>query len=288
MKNFGGKVAVITGGASGLGLAMARRFAREGVKLVLADVQQDALDRAVAEFEAAGVPVIGVKCDVSKAADVEALKDAALAAFGAVNILCNNAGVAPGGLAWESTLADWEWCLGVNVYGVIHGLRSFVPVMLAQGDECHIVNTASVAGLLSPPGMAIYTVSKHSVVTLTECLHQDLVTRTDLVRASVLCPAYVPTGIADSERNRPAELRNAPKALTPEDVAREEALRHAVNSGRITAENVADMVFEAVRDGRFYILTHPKIKAAIETRMQDILLERDPTDTFKPKAAAKG
>jgi NAD(P)-dependent dehydrogenase (short-subunit alcohol dehydrogenase family) len=225
---------------------------------------------------------------VSKAADVEALKDATIAAFGAVNILCNNAGVAPGGLAWESTLADWEWCLGVNVYGVIHGLRSFVPVMLAQGDECHIVNTASVAGLLSPPGMAIYTVSKHSVVTLTECLHQDLVTRTDLVRASVLCPAYVPTGIADSERNRPAELRNAPKALTPEDIAREEALRHAVNSGRITAENVADMVFEAVRDGRFYILTHPKIKASIETRMQDILLERDPTDTFKPKAAAKG
>ncbi len=278
MKNFGGKVAVITGGASGLGLAMARRFAHEGVKLLL----------DVAEFEAAGVPVIGVKCDVSKSAEVEALKDAALAAFGAVNILCNNAGVAPGGLAWESTLADWEWCLGVNVYGVIHGLRSFVPVMLAQGDECHIVNTASVAGLLSPPGMAIYTVSKHSVVTLTECLHQDLVTRTDLVRASVLCPAYVPTGIADSERNRPAELRNAPKALTPEDVAREEALRHAVNSGRITAENVADMVFEAVRDGRFYILTHPKIKAAIETRMQDILLERDPTDTFKPKAAAKG
>lgn len=283
MQRFDDKVAVVTGGASGLGLAMARRFAREGVKVVLADVQQDALDRATAQFAAAGQPVLGVRCDVSKAADVEALKDAALARFGAVHILCNNAGVAPGGLAWESTVEDWEWCLGVNVYGVIHGLRSFVPVMLAQGDECHIVNTASVAGLLSPPGMGIYCVSKHAVVTLTECLHQDLVARTDRIRASVLCPAYVPTGIVDSERNRPAELRNAPKPQTPEDIARDQALRHAVQSGKISAEQVGDMVFEGIRDRRFYILTHPKIKAAIETRMQDILLERPPTDTFKPR-----
>ena len=283
MKHFAGKVAVVTGGASGLGLAMARRFAREGMKIVLADVQQDALDRATGEFRAAGTPVIGVKVDVSKADQVEALKDATVAAFGAAHVLCNNAGVAPGGLAWESTAADWEWCMGVNVYGVIHGLRSFVPVMLTQGDECHIVNTASVAGLLSPPGMAIYCVSKHAVVTLTECLHQDLVTRTDKIKASVLCPAYVPTGIADSERNRPAELRNAPKQMTPEDIEREQALKHAVQSGRIGPEEVGDMVFEGVRDERFYILTHPKIKAAIETRMQDILLERVPTDTFKPR-----
>ncbi len=283
MKHFAGKVAVVTGGASGLGLAMARRFAREGMKIVLADVQQDALDRTTDEFRAAGTPVIGVKVDVSKADQVEALKDATIAAFGAAHILCNNAGVAPGGLAWESTAADWEWCMGVNVYGVIHGLRSFVPVMLAQGDECHIVNTASVAGLLSPPGMAIYCVSKHAVVTLTECLHQDLVTRTAKIKASVLCPAYVPTGIADSERNRPAELRNAPKEMTPEDIAREQALKHAVQSGRIGPEQVGDMVFEGIREERFYILTHPKIKAAIETRMQDILLERVPTDTFKPR-----
>lgn len=282
MEQFQDRVAVITGGASGLGLAMARRFAAEGMRLVLADVQADALAGAVARFEAEGVPVLGVRCDVSRAEQVEALRDQALARFGAVHILCNNAGVAPGGVAWESTLEDWQWCLGVNLHGVIHGLRSFVPVMLAQDTEAHIVNTASVAGLLSPPGMGIYCVSKHAVVTLTECLHHDLAARGDKVRASVLCPAYVPTGIADSERNRPEGLRNAPVARSAEDEAREEALRHAVRSGRVSADQVADRVLEAVRERRFYILTHPRIKGAIETRMQDILQERDPTDTSRP------
>jgi len=283
MKRFEGRTAVITGGASGLGLAMARRFAREGVQLVLADVQADALERTAAEFAAAGTPVLAVRCDVSRAEEVERLRDEAVARFGAVHSLCNNAGVAPGGLAWESTVADWEWCLGVNVYGVIHGLRSFVPLMLSQDDEAHIVNTASVAGLLSPPGMGIYCVSKHAVVTLTECLHHDLAGRSDKVRASVLCPAYVPTGIHDSERNRPEELRNAAREKSEEELAREAALRHAVQSGRISAEQVADTVFEAVREERFYILTHQKIKGAIETRMMDILLERTPTDTSRPR-----
>ncbi len=282
MKRFDGRVAVVTGGASGLGKAMAQRFGREGMKLVLADVQQDSLDRAVAEFTAAGVDTIGVRCDVSRAGDVEALRDAALARFGAVHVLCNNAGVAPGGLAWESTIHDWEWCLGVNVYGVINGLRSFVPTMLAQDDEGHIVNTASVAGLISPAGMGIYAVSKHAVVTLTECLHHDLASKTDKIKASVLCPAYVPTAIADSERNRPADLQNAPRQRDAEELAREEQLRKAISSGRISAEQVGNIVFEAIRDERFYILPHQKIKGAIETRMQDILLERAPTDTSKP------
>jgi NAD(P)-dependent dehydrogenase (short-subunit alcohol dehydrogenase family) len=283
MKRFEGRTAVITGGASGLGLAMARRFAREGVQLVLADVQADALERTAAEFVAAGTPVLAVRCDVSRAEEVERLRDEAVARFGAVHILCNNAGVAPGGLAWESTVADWQWCLGVNVYGVIHGLRSFVPLMLSQDDEAHIVNTASVAGLLSPPGMGIYCVSKHAVVTLTECLHHDLASRSDKVRTSVLCPAYVPTVIHDSERNRPEELRNAAQDKSEEELAREAALRHAVQSGRISAEQVADTVFDAVRDERFYILTHQKIKGAIETRMMDMLLERPPTDTSRPR-----
>lgn len=282
MKDFKGKVAVVTGGASGLGRAMAQRFAREGMRIVLADVQQDALDRTVAEFTAAGHTAIGVRCDVSKADQVDALRDAALARFGKVHVVCNNAGVAPGGLAWESTVADWEWCLGVNVYGVIHGVRSFVPAMLAHGEEAHIVNTASVAGLISPPGMAIYCVSKHAVVTLTECLHHDLASQSDKVKASVLCPAYVPTAIADSERNRPADLRNPARTKSADELAREELLRKAVSSGRITAEQVGDLVFEAIRDERFYILPHQKIKGAIETRMQDILLERSPTDTSKP------
>jgi NAD(P)-dependent dehydrogenase (short-subunit alcohol dehydrogenase family) len=283
MKRFEGRTAVITGGASGLGLAMARRFAREGVQLVLADVQADALERTAAEFVAAGTPVLAVRCDVSRAEEVERLRDEAVARFRAVHILCNNAGVAPGGLAWESTVADWQWCLGVNVYGVIHGLRSFVPLMLSQNDEAHIVNTASVAGLLSPPGMGIYCVSKHAVVTLTECLHHDLASRSDKVRASLLCPAYVPTGIHDSERNRPEELRNAAQDKSEQELAREAALRHAVQSGRISAEQVADTVFDAVRDERFYILTHQKIKGAIETRMMDMLLERPPTDTSRPR-----
>jgi NAD(P)-dependent dehydrogenase (short-subunit alcohol dehydrogenase family) len=282
MKDFQGKVAVVTGGASGLGRAMAQRFAREGMQIVLADVQQDALDRTVAEFTREGYPAIGVRCDVSKAAEVDALRDATLERFGKVHVVCNNAGVAPGGLAWESTIADWEWCLGVNVHGVIHGLRSFVPVMLAQGEEGHIVNTASVAGLISPPGMAVYCVSKHAVVTLTECLHHDLASKSDKVKASVLCPAYVPTAISDSERNRPADLRNPERPKTAEDLARDELLRKAVSSGRITAEQVGDLVFAAIRDERFYILPHQKIKGAIETRMQDILLERPPTDTSKP------
>ncbi len=282
MREFKGRVAVVTGGASGLGRAMALRFAAEGMAVVLADVQQDALDRTVAEFEAAGHEVLGVRCDVSRQDSVDALRDAAVKRFGKVHVVCNNAGVAPGGLAWESTVEDWNWCLGVNVYGVIHGLRSFVPHMLAHGEEGHIVNTASVAGLISPPGMGIYCVSKHAVVTLTECLHHDLAGKTDKVGASVLCPAYVPTAIADSERNRPAGLANPARERTAEDVAREELLRKAVSAGKISAEQVADAVFEAVRDRRFYILTHQKIKGAIETRMQDILLERAPTDTSRP------
>ncbi|MCU0868040.1 MAG: SDR family NAD(P)-dependent oxidoreductase [Burkholderiales bacterium] len=286
MQQFDGRVAVITGGGSGLGLAMARRFATAGMKLVLADVQADALAAAVAHFEARGTPVIGVHCDVSKAADVEALKDAAYARFGAVHLLCNNAGVAPGGLAWESTVADWEWTLGVNVYGVIHGLRSFVPAMLAAGEEGHILNTASVAGLLSPGGMGIYCVSKHAVVTLTECLHHDLASRTDRLTTSVLCPAYVPTGIADSERNRPPELRNADHTRSAEDEAREAALRHAVESGRLSADDVANIVHDAIPARRFYILTHPRIKAAIEMRLQDVLAERVPTDMAARRPAS--
>ncbi len=282
MKDFRDKVAVITGGASGLGLAMARRFAAEGMKLVLADVEEESLRRVETEFRKAGVPVIGIWTDVSRAQDIERLAEKTLATFGAVHLLCNNAGVAPGGVVWENTVADWEWVLGVNVWGVIHGVRTFLPIMLRQDAECHVVNTASVAGLLSVPNMGIYCVSKHAVVTLTECLYQDLAQRQAKVGVSLLCPAYVPTGIIDSERNRPAILRNPPKSKTPDEVAREEQMRHAVQSGKISAEQVAEMVFSAVQDGRFYILTHPKIKGAIRERVEDILLDRAPTDTSRP------
>lgn len=284
MREFKDKVAVVTGGASGLGLAMARRFAAEGMKLVLADIEEEALRRAELELRKAGVPVIGIWTDVSRSQDIERLAEKALATFGAVHLLCNNAGVAPGGAVWENTVADWEWVLGVNVWGVIHGVRTFLPIMLRQDSECHVVNTASVAGLLSVPNMGIYCVSKHAVVTLSECLHHDLAQRHAKIGVSVLCPAYVPTGIIDSERNRPALLRNPPRTKTAEELAREEQTRHAVLSGRVSAEQVADRVFEAVRDGRFYILTHAKIKGAIQARMEDILLERPPTDTSRPNA----
>lgn len=283
VNTFENKVAVVTGAASGLGLAMARRFATAGMRLVLADIEDAPLQKVVAAFTLEGVPCVGVKTDVSKALQVEALAQRTYESFGAAHVLCNNAGVAPGGLAWESTAADWEWCLGVNVYGVIHGLRSFVPRMLAQGDEAHIVNTASVAGLLSPPGMGIYCVSKHAVVTLSECLYQDLQGKGARIGVSVLCPAYVPTGISESERNRPDSLKNPSRELTPQEIAHKEQLRHAVQSGRITPDQVAQAVFEAVRDDRFYILTHEKIKSAIEVRMKDILESRHPTDTFKPR-----
>lgn len=283
MKDFRDKVAVITGGASGLGLAMAKRFAAEGMKLVLADIEEEPLRRVEQDFKKAKVAAIGIRTDVSRAQDVERLAEKALATFGGVHLLCNNAGVAPGGAVWESTLADWEWVLGVNVWGVIHGVRTFMPIMLRQDADCHVVNTASVAGLLSVPNMGSYCVSKHAVVTLTECLHHDLQQREARIGVSLLCPAYVPTGIADSERNRPAILRNAQRSKTPEEAARDEALRHAVTSGRISADQVAQRVFDAVQANRFYVLTHPKIKGAIQTRMEDILLERQPTDTSRPK-----
>ena len=278
MKDFQGKVAVITGGASGLGRAMAERFAREGMSIVLADVEPSALARAEAEMKAAGAKVIGVRTDVSKAADVEALAQKTLAAFGAVHLVANNAGVAPLGNAWENSVADWEWTLGVNLWGVIHGVRVFTPIMLAQGGEAHIVNTASVSGLISPPGSAMYNVTKHAVVTLTETLYHDLALKQASIGCSVLCPAYVPTGIVDSERNRPAPLQNPTQEKTAEQQAREALLRKAVTSGKLSADDLAQKVFEAVRDRRFYILTHPRIKPSIQWRMEDILQERNPTN----------
>ena len=282
MQELKDKVAVITGGASGLGLAMARRFAREGMKLALADIEEEALRRVEQEFRKASIPVLAIRTDVSRGHDVERLAEKTLATFGAVHVVCNNAGVAPGGAVWESTVADWEWVLGVNVWGVIHGVRVFVPIMLRQDTPCHVVNTASVAGLLSMPGMGIYCVSKHAVVTLSECLHHDLAERGSKIGVSVLCPAYVPTGIIDSERNRPALLRNPPRARTPEDLEREEQMRHAVQSGRISAEMVAEMVLDAIRQERFYIFTHPRIKPAIQARLEDVLNERNPVDMSKP------
>jgi NAD(P)-dependent dehydrogenase (short-subunit alcohol dehydrogenase family) len=286
MKEFKDRVAVITGGASGLGRALAERFAREGVKLVLADIDERALAATVAELEARGTRVVGQRTDVSQAEEVERLAKAALAAFGAVHIVCNNAGVVSLGVVWENAEADWRWALGVNLWGVIHGVRVFTPILLRQGDEGHIVNTASVSGLISPPGMGVYNVTKHAVVALTETLHHDLAAKSDKVRCSVVCPAYFPSGIADSERSRPAE-HAAGETKSAEQLGLEANLRKAVQAGRLGAPDIADAVFTAIRDERFYVLTHPKIKGAIERRMRDVLEESNPANPLSPPVAGR-
>jgi NAD(P)-dependent dehydrogenase (short-subunit alcohol dehydrogenase family) len=281
MKEFRNRVAVITGGACGLGRAMAERFAREGMRIVLADVNEADLARAEAEMRAAGATVLGVKTDVSKAAEVEALALSTLEAFGAVHIVANNAGVAPTGRIWEHSVNDWQWALGVNLWGVIHGVRVFTPIMIAQGTEGHIINTASIAGLLSAPGMGAYCVSKHAVVALSECLHQDLAQRGAYIRCSVLCPAFVPTGIDDSGRNRPHDLSDPERAKTPDDIALDNALKKAVRSGRLMPADIAQAVFEAVREERLYIITHPRILGAVQARMEDVLAQRNPRNPLE-------
>ncbi len=275
MKELTGKTAVITGAASGLGYAMAQRFARAGMNVVLADIEQEALTRAAASIAALGVEALPVHTDVSQADSVQALAKAAQSRFGGIHLVCNNAGV--GGLrrrAWEAALRDWQWVLGVNLWGVIHGVKTFVPLLLAQGGECHMVNTASVAGLLSTPSMSVYNVSKHGVVTLTETLHHDLAEIGAQLKVSLLLPAWVDTGIWNSDRNRPDTLR-VPEAEATDRVRRI-AMRELLKKGKVSAEDVAEMVLDAVLNERFYVMTHPRIRTAIEARVSAILEGRDP------------
>lgn len=284
--DFKGKTAVLTGAGSGFGLECARIGARLGMNLVLADVQQDALDKAAAEMTAAGAQVLPFRLDVSKAAEVEALGAAVLARFGAPHFVFNNAGVGAGGLIWENTLKDWEWVIGVNLMGVAHGVRVFTPMMLeaAKKDPAwqgHIVNTASMAGLLNAPNMGIYNVSKHAVVSLSETLYQDLGLVTDQISASVLCPFFVPTGISQSQRNRPDELPAAKP--TRSQLIGQAMSDKAVGSGKVTAADVAQKVFDAVAGNQFYIYSHPKAIGSVQTRLEDILQARNPTSPFAHK-----
>jgi NAD(P)-dependent dehydrogenase (short-subunit alcohol dehydrogenase family) len=275
MKDFKGKVAVVTGAASGIGRGLAQRFAREGMKVVLADVEPEPLADAAREIGASGAETLAVRTDVSKGADVEHLAKATIDAFGAVHVVCNNAGVALPGLSWTYTVADWEWVLGVNLWGVIHGVRVFTPLLLSHGGEGHIVNTASMAGLMSGPGMASYNISKHGVVTLSETLHHELSMFGSAVRVSVLCPGFVSTRIADARRNRPPELADTAPPLPGSEVM-EQFGRQLIASGTPPAA-IADIVLEAIRAERFYILPHPEFKAGVRQRMDDILAERSPT-----------
>jgi len=281
MKDFAGKVAVITGAGSGFGRAFAWRAHALGMKLVLADIERAALNTVVAELGAAGASVIGELADVAHGEAVQRLADRAFAELGGVHLLFNNAGVGSGGLVWENSDRDWQWVLGVNLWGVIHGLRHFVPRMIAAGEPGHIVNTASVAGLVCAPNMGVYNVSKHAVVALTETLLHDLRLAGAPIGVSLLCPAYVPTGIAQSHRNRPSDL----KADTPTASQRmaHAAITKAVESGKLTAAEVAQTTFDAVSADRFYVLTHPQILPTVQLRFDDIVQQRNPSDPFSTR-----
>jgi NAD(P)-dependent dehydrogenase (short-subunit alcohol dehydrogenase family) len=292
MKTFAGRTAVITGAGSGFGLETSRIAAQRRMKVVMADVQQDALDRAAAEIRALGAEVLPFRLDVAHAAEFEALGAATREAFGAPHIVFNNAGVGAGGLIWENSAADWAWVLGVNVMGVAHGIRVFTPMMLEAAAmdpsyEGHIINTASMAGLLNPPNMGVYNASKHAVVSMSETLYQDLSLVTEQIGASVLCPFFVPTGITESQRNRPQAL--AADRPTKSQLIGKAMSDRAVGSGKVSAADVARFVFDAVGEGRFYIYSHPHALASVQTRMEDVLQARNPTDPFagRPEIGAE-
>jgi NAD(P)-dependent dehydrogenase (short-subunit alcohol dehydrogenase family) len=287
MESFAGKTAVITGAGSGLGFALARALAAEGAQLVLADINAADLAAVEKELRANGATTTSCVTDVAWAGSLDTLSAHAQSAFGNVHLLFNNAGVSVSAPIWESTEADWKWMIGVNLLGVVNGVRSFTPKMIAHGEPAHIVNTASVAGLISPPGFSAYTVTKHAVVALSEVLYQDLRRANSQVNVSVLCPAYFPTQISDSSRNRPAELRNADGAGAGKDNEDNEIaaqVRHAVQRGKLSADDIARITLNGIRDNRFYILPHPNIKPSIERRMQDILLDRAPSNPLERPA----
>lgn len=271
MKEFTDKIAVVTGGASGIGRAMAERFAAEGMRIVLADIEPDSLSRAESEMKAGGVTVASKVTDVSKLEDVEALARFTLDTYGAVHVLCNNAGVAMGGPLWEHTMKDWEWVFGVNVWGVVHGIRTFVPIMLEQDDECHVVNTASGAGLQVRPFLGLYAASKHAVVAISDALRQEMKMMGRKVGVSVLCPAVVSTRIGEAERNRPAELANETEGETPPQMhAMEQAFRAALAAG-MAPDQVAEAVLDGIRNERLFVLTHEETKGMVRARTAEIL-----------------
>jgi NAD(P)-dependent dehydrogenase (short-subunit alcohol dehydrogenase family) len=283
MKTFAGRVAVITGAGSGFGLELARVAAARKMRLVLADVDRDALERAREEL-AAGTDVLTSVTDVSRADEVQALAKSTLERFGVLHLLFNNAGVATGGLLWENSLKDWEWVLGVNLWGVIHGIHAFVPAMIEAGRadpayDGHIVNTASMAGVVSAPVMGAYSASKHAVVSLTETLHRDLELVDAHVRASVLCPFYVATGIHGSARNRPVDKANEGPATVSQVVA-SAMVGKALKGGKVSAAEVAALTFEAVEQQRFYVFSHPHLLSGVKARMEAILAQGDPADPF--------
>jgi NAD(P)-dependent dehydrogenase (short-subunit alcohol dehydrogenase family) len=290
MRDFAGKVAVITGGGSGFGAAFARQAQSLGMRIVLADVQADALELQVRALRDARAEVIGVRCDVAADADVARLADAAYAHFGAVNLLFNNAGVAgTGGYLWENSEADWRWTLGVNLMGVANGIRHFVPRMIAAGLDAeggHIVNSASIAGWLCAPLLGVYNASKAAAVSASETLYHDLKLAGSQIGVSVLCPAFVPTAIFASDRNRPAELAGAVTPTASQRLA-QAAGEKAVAGGRLTADDIAAQTFDAIRANRFYVFTHPQIMPAVRARLDAALAGGEPADPYAGRPGAR-
>jgi len=276
MKDLQGKVAVITGGAEGIGKAIAAKAAAARMKLVLADLDADRLHGTANEFAAQGAEVITQVTDVADETRIEALAEATYRKFGAAHLLVNNAGVALAKTAWETTRKDWDWVMGVNLFGVTNAIRSFVPRMMAGGEPGHIVNVASAAGLLSVPGLAAYNASKFGVVTLSEGLHHDLTLRNSRIKVSVLCPGWVKTRIAQAERHRAPDERAGQREVDRQTQAIGLSIQQAVEAG-LAPEEVADAVFAAVEQERFYIILPERILQGVKVRMEDILEGRQPT-----------
>ncbi len=276
MKDFAEKTAVITGGASGIGRAMAERFLSLGMNVVIGDIEQAMLDEAVQALQARG-NCTGLRTDVSQQGDVDALAKFALDSFGAIHIACNNAGVFAGGVLWEESLADYRWQMDVNVWGVVHGVRTFVPLMKEQGDECHIVNTASMAAVTAMPYSGIYHMTKHAVLAMSESLYHELSFHAPNVKVSVLCPEAISTGIAQSERNRPQQYSGADDVQqTDERAMVMQALADSTAAG-IGPEVMAQRVHEAIVEEKFYILSEEAWRDAANTRLDDIRAGRNPT-----------
>jgi NAD(P)-dependent dehydrogenase (short-subunit alcohol dehydrogenase family) len=275
MKDLAGKVAVVTGAASGIGRALARKFGEQQMKVVVADIESGPLEETAAELRAGGVESLGIRTDVSKADDVAALGEATLKEFGAVHVVCNNAGVLAAGLSWEATIEDYEWVIGVNLWGVIHGIRTFVPILLEQDTEGHIVNTASMAAVTTAAFTSVYYMTKHAVLSLSESLYHELTLRQAKIGVSALCPEAVATAIDRSERNRPPALRTSAKD-TPEKEFVEQALRDQLEIATPPAV-IADRVIDAIRENRFYVLSNDGWRDACNVRLEDIRLGRNPT-----------
>jgi len=278
MDQLEGRVAVITGGASGMGLAFAHRFAVAGMKVVLADIEAPALDAAVAGLRDAGADALGVRCDVSDAGSVRDLARATDEAYGDVHVVCLNAGVATSGALHEQTLSDWEWILGVNLMGIVHGLDAFLPGLVNR-DEGHVVVTASIAGHTAYPGLGPYSASKHAAVAIAETLHNELVSNGSRVGATALCPGFVDTGIFESARNRPEHLTDALAEPESDDQrAAREAFLEMIATEALKPDAVADLVHDAILDGTFWVFTDEQHAPNITSRHVEIAQRRNPTE----------